>query len=365
VDLLVVWALRRKKGRGRPAVWDDQTRRQGASTSAPQALGNHAHSGDCPLLLAIDCDGTLLNESGKLTDRSAAALKQFASRGGTVVLATGTPARAMKPMAEAVGSSAYVICSSGAVIMSTRGWAPKIQNTIPTGVVVRIVRQLEHVVPPGTQLAVEASDHWYVQSAQFFVELDRAMPGAKLGTRISRLGKIVGEGKLAESFEASGESGAVHILAIHHTMSAEDLMHKLRSTVEDDVKAHRTNVEVKHAGAPRGVAIGSQSVHKAHALQQVCELLQVPPSRVVAFGDNMNDLEMLQWAGTGLAVANAIEPLKQVADRVLEFTNDQDAVAREVEAILDTHTEAEMLRSSLARLGRQVEALEAKLESST
>lgn len=59
------------------------------------------------------------------------------------------------------------------------------------------------------------------------------------------------------------------------------------------------------------------NVGKGKALRQVAKLLQIPQSNVAAIGDSMNDIEMIQWAGIGIAVENAEEAILQAADRIV------------------------------------------------
>jgi Cof subfamily protein (haloacid dehalogenase superfamily) len=67
---------------------------------------------------------------------------------------------------------------------------------------------------------------------------------------------------------------------------------------------------------------------KAHALTKLETLAGISPNETTVFGDSHNDLGMFKTAGYAVAVANAIEPLKQIADRVLPHTNDEEGVAR-------------------------------------
>ena len=75
-------------------------------------------------------------------------------------------------------------------------------------------------------------------------------------------------------------------------------------------------------------------VSKGAGLVQLCASLGVPATEVVAFGDGDNDIEFLQEAGLGLAMANARQVLKDVADGVTERSNDQDGVAHELERLV-------------------------------
>ena len=72
---------------------------------------------------------------------------------------------------------------------------------------------------------------------------------------------------------------------------------------------------------------------KAHALQKVMAYLERDVEEVTVFGDSLNDIGMFKLAGTAVAVANALDEVKAVADVVLPHTNDEDAVAK----YLQTH----------------------------
>ncbi len=67
---------------------------------------------------------------------------------------------------------------------------------------------------------------------------------------------------------------------------------------------------------------------KAHALQKVMDYLERDPADVTVFGDSVNDIGMFKLAGTSVAVSNALEEVKAVADVILPHSNDEDAVAK-------------------------------------
>jgi hydroxymethylpyrimidine pyrophosphatase-like HAD family hydrolase len=93
-----------------------------------------------------------------------------------------------------------------------------------------------------------------------------------------------------------------------------------------------TGFEATLSGAPF-VEVMAQGVTKATGLAQVCTRLDVDRSEVLAFGDALNDLEMLQWAGHGVAVANAIDVVRDAADEVTS-ANTEDGVAQVIERML-------------------------------
>jgi hydroxymethylpyrimidine pyrophosphatase-like HAD family hydrolase len=81
------------------------------------------------------------------------------------------------------------------------------------------------------------------------------------------------------------------------------------------------------------VEVSAAGVNKAAALAELCEELGIDASEVVAFGDQLNDLPMLSWAGHGVAVANAHPEVIEVADEVTA-ANDEDGVALVLERLV-------------------------------
>jgi HAD superfamily hydrolase (TIGR01484 family) len=116
----------------------------------------------------------------------------------------------------------------------------------------------------------------------------------------------------------------VKIVARHSDTSSEEL-YALVAAVGVD------GVELTHSGAPY-IEMSAAGVSKASALQELCERWGISSGSVAAVGDARNDLPMLEWAGTALCPSDAADPVRAVADRVLE-SNDDDAVARYLEEL--------------------------------
>ena len=75
------------------------------------------------------------------------------------------------------------------------------------------------------------------------------------------------------------------------------------------------------------------STTKAFALQYLTDKYDVKKENTYAVGDGGNDISMIKWAGTGVAVANAESSLKNVADLVLDYSNDQNAIMELIKII--------------------------------
>ena len=91
----------------------------------------------------------------------------------------------------------------------------------------------------------------------------------------------------------------------------------------DGTQQQQQRANVIRGTPPFFVEVLSATVHKGHGLLQLCESLSIPLEEVIAFGDGDNDLEFVQMAGWGVAMKNARDILKGVADEIAEWSNDE------------------------------------------
>ena len=96
------------------------------------------------------------------------------------------------------------------------------------------------------------------------------------------------------------------------------------------MRGHAVNV----ISAEMHIEFVAAGVNKASALRRVSDLLGEPLGAFVGFGDNMNDIEMLEAVGRGVAMANAREACKRAADTVCPYTNEEDGVSRYCEQLI-------------------------------
>jgi len=117
---------------------------------------------------------------------------------------------------------------------------------------------------------------------------------------------------------------------------------QLRPLYEEIVKVFGQTIEAKLSPEKYGGGYFLTLLHpegdKAHALTKVMEYLERDYSDVTVFGDSINDIGMFNLAGTAVAVSNALDEVKDVADIVLEHSNDEDGVANYLNNILQSNT---------------------------
>lgn len=112
---------------------------------------------------------------------------------------------------------------------------------------------------------------------------------------------------------------------------------QLRPLYEEILKRFGNSIEAKLSPEKYGGGYFLTLLHpegdKAHALKKVMEYLERDPSDITVFGDSVNDIGMFKLAGTSVAVSNALDEVKAVADVILPHSNDEDAVAKYLKSI--------------------------------
>lgn len=292
-----------------------------------------------PRLAAIDLDGTLLRNDGSVTSRTRAALQNFQSMPGScgVVLATGQPPSQLLRNLKVIGleGCGYCIASNGATVV----WAPtgKVvhQEVVSAAALVRLIPQIRALMSE-LRLTIESESGWITSNMDFFSMLDKLMPGT--GTKLSKIGKE--QPLLEEALSSKAGDGKITEAVRLLMLSADDskgstarLMERLAPLVERENAKYGSGLSLGSPGGGEGaVHITPAGVDKAKALTWVCEQLGVGPESVIAFGDHINDNGMLSFAGRGVAMGNAVEETKRLADEVTA-SNEEDGVAVVLERI--------------------------------
>jgi Cof subfamily protein (haloacid dehalogenase superfamily) len=257
-------------------------------------------------LVASDLDGTLLLPDETVSDRTRTALAAAKEAGITVVLVSGRPPRSLGPIAERIGVGGLAICANGAIVWDLDSGTMVDYTPLAADLATRLVHALRQAIP----------------GALFAVELERSF-GREAGWSD---GVVAARPDVLEADALELICGPVTKLLVRHpSMPFAEVAERARAAVGDDAV-------VTWAGL-RLVEISAAGVTKAYALERLCRRLGIDASEVVAVGDMPNDLAMLDWAGTGVAVANAAPEVLDAADEVTA-ANTEDGVARLLERIL-------------------------------
>ncbi|GAA5126938.1 HAD family hydrolase [Pseudonocardia adelaidensis] len=254
-----------------------------------------------PRLVATDVDGTLLDPDERVSPRAVAVVERLVAAGVGFVLVTGRPPRWIPPVVAQLDVASLAVCANGSVLYDAGEDRVLWASTLAPDTLARVAAAATETLP-GSRLAVERVD----PGAPFVAE-----PGY-------RHAWVDGDGVAADRSALLGRP-AVKLLIRDPRLSSDAMVAALTPVI-----GHEADLTFSH---PRGlVEVSPPGVTKATGLAEVARRHGVPAADVVAFGDMPNDLEMLRWAGHGVAMGNAHPALLDAADEVTA-SNAEDGLA--------------------------------------
>ena len=260
-------------------------------------------------LVALDVDGTLLTSGGELSDRNRRALTGAEVLGWHVVLVTGRPLAIALPVVNDLGLGEYVIAANGATVAGVASGLVVHQALLSAGPVIELIGRLRREVP----------------DVGFAITTGRGVAHERGFELIAPMSQAVSGEVLDASPRADDD---VHSLVLF--VAGADAV----ALVEVIAPFAPEGMTVSPSGLAGSVEIALGDVNKAFGIARLCEHIGIEQADVVAFGDGLNDIAMLQWAGHGVAMANAHPDVKHAADEVT-LSNDEDGVAVVIERLLE------------------------------
>jgi hydroxymethylpyrimidine pyrophosphatase-like HAD family hydrolase len=251
-----------------------------------------------PQLIASDVDGTLLGPSESLTARTVATVRRVLEAGVPFVLASGRPPRWIAPIAKPLELTGYAVCANGAVLYDcAREAIVEVHGLLEPTLLHDIASALDKALP-GCRLATERVSTGPVDHdmRNFVIEPDYHNPWGD------------GEGRTGPRAEVLGHP-AIKLLVSHRGMSSEEMADAVNALFDREV-------DVTYSSSGGLVEVSAHGITKATGLADVVGRLEIEPAKVIAFGDMPNDVEMLRWAGHGVAMENGHPAVLAVADEV-------------------------------------------------
>jgi hydroxymethylpyrimidine pyrophosphatase-like HAD family hydrolase len=257
-------------------------------------------------LVATDLDGTLLRTDETVSMRTRDALAGLDRAGIDLVFVTARPPRWMEPIAAMTGHSGVAICANGAITYDMAAERVIGLRPLPADHALEIVRRLRLAVPGGS-FAVETAEGFACEPGHLQDEWESDPPTADVLVLL--------------------EAPALKLLFGHADWTADDLLTVAREVIG-------ALAEATHSNPARSVIeMSARGVSKATTLARLCASRGITSAEVLAFGDMLNDLPMLTWAGAAVAVANAhLQVVSAVSHHTA--TNDDDGVARVLEVLV-------------------------------
>lgn len=262
-------------------------------------------------LIAVDMDGTLLNEDKEISDRCQELIKRLRENGKKIVLATGRPFNGVLPyikLLDLYDKDDYVVTYNGALVQSTNEKHILINKPLSLS----SYRELYDV---SKELGVNI--HALTQGS---VLTPKDNPYTGVESSINQIPII--EGPIEELDDSID---IVKVMFIDEPKKLNTIIPLIPDWVKDKYTIVRS--------APIFLEFLDKSVNKGAGVEAVAKQLGIKQEEVISVGDAENDVAMIQYAGLGVAMANATNEAKAVADHIT-LTNEEDGVAEVIERFM-------------------------------
>lgn len=248
-------------------------------------------------LVAIDLDGTLLNDSKRVSERTVDALKCLTGAGVRVVIASARPPRSVRHVYRELALDTWQINYNGALIWD-EGRGRAVYHRPMDGTHVRRLIDLARGRHPDVLVSCEILDRWCTD------RLDE--------TYTTETGRLFRPDVVApiEQFCVEPVTKLMLLAPAGVLDELEPMLRDVRPAVSV-IRGEPELIQVMHPTASKGVA-----------LKTVCGHYAIPMNQVMAIGDAVNDIPMLEAAGVAVAMDNADPAVKAAADWVAPSNND-------------------------------------------
>lgn len=256
--------------------------------------------------IALDLDGTLLNNKKEVTDRSVNILRNLYNKGIEILIVTGRPYSSTLKIIKRLGIPMTVICYNGGKVIDTVSKTILENKLLPENIVEKL---FEYIERKKINLNIFMNEKWFAndlesESVQIY-ERNSGLTPIKMDIKnfpknnITK-GVIIGKTQILESYKRELEA----------------LM---------DKEAYITFTQ------PLYLEILNKNINKGKCLKKILELKNINVNECIAFGDAENDKEMLEIVGINVAMKNSIDELKKNCNYVTKDSNDEDGVAKFLE----------------------------------
>lgn len=265
-------------------------------------------------MIAFDLDGTLLTTDKKLKEYTRNVLERVMKKGIEVVPATGRPMMGVPPEIFGFPGIRYIVTSNGARVIE-RGSKKTLYSMLlsyeSAKEILAIFREYD------TMRDVFYDGQGYTEGKKTaYLERYISNPAMAGYLRASRIPVDDIDQMFSREHRAVDK---VQALFADPKEREEAFLRLKKLSFAEPSCSVRNNIEVNGAG-----------VHKGIALRRLGERLKITSEEIMAFGDGVNDIRMLQEAGRGIAMANAVQEVKDAADDAA-LSNDEEGVAKYIE----------------------------------
>ena len=280
-------------------------------------------------LVEIDLDGTLLNSYGEVSEYTKKIINDVQQKGVEIMIASGRPIDSIKTIAEEINSTKYFIAGNGAIIYDIQKDEVIYEKYIPKSKVIEIAQICQQ---NNISFNIYTEDKIITQDLKYnvlYYYKENLKKDANKITTIMKVDNILEYVKNDENLKClkitvCDENQTIFKSIIRRLRAIEnidvmDVSHMSRKVFKQGTED--VNIEYFYT------EISSTQVNKWQAIKYLLPILQVNPEEVIAIGDNINDKEMIEYAGLGVCMGQSTPVIKEISDMITD-SNNEDGVAK-------------------------------------
>ena len=286
-------------------------------------------------LVAIDLDGTMLNQYGIITEKTKKAISKAQEKGVEVMIASGRAITSVKRFSKEINSNKYFISGNGAITYDIKNNKILYENILSKTKALKIIKICEEnsiYYNVYTENGIIAKNLSY--NTLYYYKDNLTKPDENR-THINIVENVY------DYFEQREEKILKIMICDEHKTVFNSIVRKLKQLSEIEVLevSHMSRKIIKQGTDEIALEyfyteVSAKDVDKWNALEEIIGLMNISKEEVVTIGDNANDLKMITNAGLGVAMGESAPYVKQSAD-IIAPTNDEDGVAIILNKIFD------------------------------
>ena len=285
-------------------------------------------------LVAIDLDGTMLNQYGIVTQKTKNSIKKAQENGIEIMIASGRPIDSVKTISKEIGSENYFISGTGSIIYDIKKDEIIYENVLKKQKALEIIKICEEnsiFYNVYTEKEIIAKN---LQYNVLYYHKENLTKSEEDKTHVNIVEDIY------DYIEKTDSKVLKVMICDKHQTIFNAIIRKLKEV--DDIEvlevSHMSRKIIRQGTEEIPIEyfyteISAKNVDKWTALEFLKEKLQISSEEIVAIGDNVNDKKMIEKSGYGIAMGQSAPQIKEIADYVTD-SNVDDGVANALDKLL-------------------------------
>ena len=286
-------------------------------------------------LVAIDLDGTMLNQYGIITEKTKKAIKKVQDKGVEVMIASGRAITSVKRFSKEINSKKYFISGNGAITYDIENNKILYENILKKQKALQIIKICEEnsiYYNVYTETGIIAKNLNY--NTLYYYKDNLTKPDDNR-THINIVEDVY------NYIDERNEKILKIMICDEHRAVFNSIVRKLKEIPDIEVLdvSHMSRKIIKQGTEEIALEyfyteVSAKNVDKWNALEEIIKLMNITKEEVVAIGDNAIDLKMIKNAGLGIAMGESAPYIRQTADMVA-LSNEEDGVANILRKIFE------------------------------